>query len=124
MPKKKSEPAFDKVSVYQLQAELCGALAHPVRLQILDILADGEKTSSDLLKVLEIPKANLSQHLAVLRDAGIIRARKEGLFQMLSLGIPRIKDACAIVRTVLVEKIAQQEKANSSLIRELRSQKG
>lgn len=120
MPKKKSSSTLGKASIYNLQAEICGALAHPVRLQILDILSGGEKTSSELLEVLLIPKANLSQHLTVLRDAGIIRSRKEGLYQVLSLAIPKIKDACSIVRSVLAEKIAQQEKENSELIRELR----
>lgn len=110
-------------SIYDLQAEICSALASPVRLQILDLLSGGEKTATDLLEVLKIPKANLSQHLAVLKDAGIIVSRKKGLFQYMSLGIPKIKDACSIVRTVLLEKIAQEEKKNLELIRELKSQK-
>lgn len=110
-------------SIYEMQAEICSALASPVRLQILDLLAGGEKTSTDLLKELKIPKANLSQHLAVLRDAGIIVFRKEGLYHYLSLGIPKIKDACTIVRSVLLEKIAQDEKKNLELIRELKSQR-
>ncbi len=109
-----------KKTIYDLQAEICAALASPVRLQILDLLSEGEKTASDLLEVLDIPKANLSQHLAVLKDAGILRSRKEGLYQYLDLAIPKIKDACLIVRTVLVEKIAHEEKKNFELIKELK----
>lgn len=110
-------------SIYDLQAEICSALSSPVRLQILDLLFSGEKNATELIDILKIPKANLSQHLAVLRDAGIITSRKEGLFQYMTLAIPKIKDACSVVRTVLIEKIAQDEKKNSEIIRELKSQR-
>ncbi len=123
MPKKKNTRLSQSKSIYGLQAEICSALASPVRLQILDLLSEEEKTASELLEVLKIPKANLSQHLAVLKDAGIIRSRKEGLFQYMSLSLPKIKDACALVRSVLLEKIAFEEKQNSELIRELRAQR-
>lgn len=110
-------------TIYDLQAELCSALASPVRLHILDLLSNGEKTATELLEVLKIPKANLSQHISVLKDAGIIQSRKKGLFQYMSLSIPKIKDACALVRSVLVDKMAMEEKKNSELIRELRAQR-
>jgi DNA-binding transcriptional ArsR family regulator len=121
--KKKNPRASQSKSLYELQAELCSALASPVRLHILDLLSEGEMTATDLLEILEIPKANLSQHLAVLKDAGIIQSRKKGLFQYMSLAVPKIKDACTLVRSVLVEKMALEEKKNSELIRELRSKK-
>lgn len=110
-------------TIYDMQAEICSALASPVRLHILDLLSEGEKTASELLEVLDIPKANLSQHLSVLKDAGIIKSRKEGLFQYMSLSIPKIKDACSLVRAVLVEKIALDEKKNSEIIKELKAQR-
>lgn len=109
-----------KRTIYHMQAEICSALASPVRLQIIDLLGEGEKTASDLLAVLDIPKANLSQHLAVLKEAGIIQARKDGVFQYLNLSIPKIKEACTLVRSVLIEKISQEEKKNSDLIKELK----
>ena len=106
-----------------MQADICSALASPVRLHILDLLSHGEKTATDLLEVLIIPKANLSQHLAVLKDVGIIQSRKEGHFHYMSLAIPKIKDACSLVKSLLVEKIALEEKKNSELIRELRAKR-
>ena len=123
MPKKKDSKPSSVKTIYDLQAEICAALAHPVRLQILDLVSIGEKTSSDLLENVQVPKANLSQHLAVLKDAGIIETRREGLFQYHRLAIPRIKEACALVRSLLVERISQQEKKNSELMRELRAQR-
>lgn len=109
------------LSIYELQAEICSALASPVRLQILDLLVEKEMTSSELLEVLEIPKANLSQHLAVLKDAGILESRKSGTFQYWSLAIPKIKDACSLVRTVLMEKITQDEHKKANLMKELKT---
>jgi len=110
-------------TVYELQAEICSALASPVRLQILDLLAEGEQTVGELLAVLQIPKANLSQHLAVLKDAGILSSRKVGLYQYMSLALPKIKEACSLVRSVLVEKIALEEKQNADLIKKLKAQR-
>lgn len=121
---KKNEKRVSQTrTIYDLQAEICSALASPIRLHILDLLSEGEKTASDLLEVLEVPKANLSQHLAVLKDAGIIHARKEGLYQYMNLSIPKIKEACSLVRSVLIEKIAIEEKHNAELIKELRAQR-
>ena len=121
--KKKAQKNIQNKTIYELQAEICGALANPVRLHILDLLAEGEKTSTQLLEILDIPKANLSQHLAVLKDVGILKARKEGLFQYLSLALPKVKDACSLVRSVLAEKMIIQEKKNSDLMRELKGQR-
>lgn len=123
MTKKKITKAPQNSTIYDMQAEICSALASPVRLHILDLIANAEKTSSELLEILKIPKANLSQHLAVLKDAGIIKSRKDGHFHYLSLAIPKIKEACTLVKSVLAEKIALEEKKNSELIRELRAQR-
>lgn len=121
--KKKSTTSFHPPTIYDYQAEICSALANATRLEILDLLSQGEMTSTALLEQLNIPKANLSQHLAVLKGAGIIKSRKEGLFQYESLALPKIKDACALVRSVLIEKMAQDEKHNSLIIKELKSQR-
>jgi DNA-binding transcriptional ArsR family regulator len=96
--------------IYEMQAEICSALAHPVRLEILDLLSDGEKNSSQLLEILHIPKANLSQHLSVLKDAGLIRSRRESQFQYFQVAIPQIKEACSLVKKVLHEKMRSQER--------------
>ena len=96
--------------LYEMQAEICSALSHPVRLHILDLLAEKEMTSADLLEILEIPKANLSQHLTVLKDAGILTGKKDGQFQVLSLALPKIKMACQLVRGILSDRLAQEEK--------------
>ena len=118
---KKYKKILKDKSIYDWQAKICSALASPVRLRIIDIVGGGEKNSGELLEYLKIPKANLSQHLSVLKNAGLINTRKEGLFHYVSLAVPKVKDACALVRSVLLEKIAADEKKNAELIKELRA---
>jgi ArsR family transcriptional regulator, virulence genes transcriptional regulator len=110
-------------SVYELQAQICSALAHPVRLHILDLISDGEMNAGDLLEVLQIPKANLSQHLSVLKEGGVIYARKEGLYQYFSLAIPKIKDACGMIKGILSERLMMEDEQNSILLKELKKAK-
>lgn len=108
-------------SLYQLQAELCAALAHPIRLKILDLISHQELSNSDLLERLQIPKPNLTQHLNVLKDAGLINARKMGLYQFCSLGMPQIKSACQMIRQILgsrLEAVKHQHIALTSALLE------
>jgi len=70
-------------TLYEMQAELCKTLSNPKRLEILDILKDRNEISvNDLAEILEIPKANTSQHLAVLRQSGRRpRGRRRGAWR-------------------------------------------
>jgi DNA-binding transcriptional ArsR family regulator len=67
------------VEAYDRQAEILKALAHPVRLQILDILRDGEQCVCHLEAVLKLRQAYISQQLMTLRKAGLVADRKDGL---------------------------------------------
>ena len=100
----------DQLIIYEMQAKICQALSHPIRLLILDLISDKELTSSALLELVKIPKANLSQHLNVLKDAGILKSRKDGQFQFISLAIPQIKEACGLICKILTEKISEDER--------------
>lgn len=95
--------------LYEMQAQLCKTLSNPKRLEILDILeAEKEITVNALAKALEIPKANTSQHLAVLRQAGVVSTRRDGINVYYSLRSPRISEACALTRQILVENLENQ----------------
>ena len=77
---------------YVRQAELFGTLAHPVRLQILDILADGEACVCHLSAALHQRQAYVSQQLARLKEAALIVDRKDGLFVYYNLANAGIMD--------------------------------
>jgi ArsR family transcriptional regulator len=87
--------------IYERQAQICRAFANPVRLMILDLVSGGEIPSSDLQETLGITRANLSQHLAVLKTAGIVVLRREGKQVYCSMAMPEVKQACQVVRKVL-----------------------
>jgi ArsR family transcriptional regulator len=110
-----------QVALYERQAEICCALGHPIRLRILDLLADRELNGVELLEQLDIPKANLFQHVNVLKGAGLLLARKEGTCQYLSLAYPRIKDACAMVREILNDALARDQKAVLELAKQMKT---
>ena len=64
--------------IFVLQAEICRALAHPVRIEVLHLLGEGKMSFADLLQRTEITKTKLSQHLAVLRRARIVTPLRHG----------------------------------------------
>jgi ArsR family transcriptional regulator len=87
--------------VYERRAGICKAFANPVRLKILDLVAQRERPVSELHERLGISDANLSQHLAVLRGAGVIATRRDGKQVHCYLAIPEVKQACALISDVL-----------------------
>ena len=68
----------EKERMYQLHSEICKAMANPHRLALLDALRNGEKAVSDLADELDLTVSNTSQHLSVLKSAGIVKRRKDG----------------------------------------------
>lgn len=95
--------------LYEMQAELCKTLSNPKRLEILDILKEEKEISvNQLAERLSIPKANTSQHLAVLRQAGVVKTRKDGINVYYSLKSHKISEACALTRQILLEKLEDQ----------------
>ena len=75
-------------TLYELQSEVCKTLASPKRLEILNALKDGEKTVGELVEILGVPKANVSQHLAVMR----------------------LIQECMLMREVLTEQMKERSK--------------
>jgi ArsR family transcriptional regulator len=103
--------------LYEMQAELCKTLSNPKRLEILDILKEREEISvNSLAEMLEIPKANTSQHLAVLRQAGVVNTRKDGINVYYSLKSAKISEACSLTRQILLERL-EDHVSLSDLIR-------
>lgn len=116
---KKNDNEDIESQICRLHAEICQTLANPKRLKIINILREKEISAGELQKMLGIPKANLSQHMAVLKQKGIVSARKEGNTVYYRLARPKIARACDIMREVLFEVIESQQE----LLSEVRSQK-
>ena len=91
--------------LYALHASICQTLAHPKRLEVIDRLREGEISVTDLAEALEISQPNLSQHLTLMRQKGIVTTRREGLNVYYRLASPKIVKACDLMREVLVEHL-------------------
>ncbi len=76
--------------VFETEARLLALLAHPMRLQILELLRHGEVCVCDMQAALNQRQAYISQHLMVLREAGLVTCRKDGLRVYYQLSEPRI----------------------------------
>lgn len=87
--------------VYERQVGICKAFANPTRLRILDMVSRHDYPAADLQTQLSISKANLSQHLAILKAAGVVVTHRNGKRIHCHLAIPEVKQACALIRKVL-----------------------
>lgn len=94
--------------VFELQAQLCAALADATRLEILELLHDGERTVSDLASVLGQRQNNVSQHLAYLRRVGAVAGERRGTHVYYRVTMPGLVEACMAVREALGRRLAAQ----------------
>jgi DNA-binding transcriptional ArsR family regulator len=86
--------------IYQMEAALHGALNHPVRLAILDILQDGEQCVCHMEAILGLRQARISQHLMVLREAGLVEDRREGWNIFYRVRQPKVYRIMAAMRAL------------------------
>lgn len=94
--------------LYQLKAEFFKTLGHPVRIRVLELLSAHEHAVSELLAVIEVEPANLSQQLAVLRRAGLVTTRKEGSAVHYSVASPEVSELLAVARSILTGMLSGQ----------------
>lgn len=105
-----------KQNAYRLQAQVCSTLANPKRLQILDLLAEGERSVEALTQAMGIPKSNVSQHLSLMRQAGIVNARKAGQNVYYSVANSKVVKACRLMKEVMLEQLSQTQQLVKELI--------
>jgi ArsR family transcriptional regulator, zinc-responsive transcriptional repressor len=84
-------------TAYRRNAEIYKILANPKRLEILNLLREQEMSVEELIKTLGIPKANLSQHLTLLRHAHLVTVHRAGLNAYYNIIDPRIVEPCRIL---------------------------
>jgi len=95
----------DDAQFFRLQSEICKTLADPKRLMILHALRDGEMSVGQIVSRLGLPQANVSQHLAIMRERGIVATRREGTSIYYRLASPKIGEACDLVQQLLEEQL-------------------
>ncbi len=91
-------------ATYERNAEVYKILANPKRLEILNLLRARECSVEELRKTLKLPKANVSQHLALLRHARLVRVRRNGLNAHYRISDPKIVEPCRILHNLWKHK--------------------
>ena len=95
--------------IFELHADVCKALGHPLRIEIIDLLQDNELCFTDILDVTGGLKSNLSQHLSVMTKKGILKVRREGQCNYFTLSSKKVAQACRLMREVLIENLKKQK---------------
>jgi DNA-binding transcriptional ArsR family regulator len=103
--------------VFKLQSNLLKSLASPKRLEIISLLRDQSVNVSEMQSMLGLPQANLSQHLMVLREAGVVVTQKKGKQVYYRLTHSNFIEANDLIREILVEKYQGSELANEMVLK-------
>lgn len=103
---------------YKIKADFLKALAHPVRLQIIELLKDGERNVGSIMKTLSIQQSSLSRHLTVLREAGILKSRQQGTVIYYDIEDHNIFHVLRPIAEMLRKKLKKTESVLSSLGKE------
>ena len=96
---------------FRLHAEICKVLTDPKRLVLLSALRHGDRSVGELATEHGLSLPNASQHLAVLRAAGLVDGRREGTSVRYRLAEPAILDACEIVNGIVERRLADRTSA-------------
>jgi ArsR family transcriptional regulator, virulence genes transcriptional regulator len=104
-------------NIYELHADLCKIFSNAKRLEIINTIKDKEMAASELIERIGLSKANLSQHMSVLKSKGVILTRREGVNIYYHIANPKIIQACHLMREVLLEQFQEKGKMVSNLRR-------
>ncbi len=101
--------------VYVAKAQLFRVLGHPVRIRILELLRDRERTVGDLQAELSLDSSGTSQHLATLRRTGVLESRKVGTSTYYRIRDPRVSQLLAVARQILTSALSDSQALLSDL---------
>lgn len=104
--------------LFEMQAKVCSALGHAKRIQIIDLLQQGEKTAGRLAKEMGVSKANLSQHLTVMKNNNLVQSRRDGVSVYYRIANPKIVSACLLMREVLLDQLEKTTKIRENYLKE------
>ena len=94
--------------IFALKAEICKALSHPLRIEIIDILKNNEMCFTDILNITGGLKSNLSQHISILTKIGILKMRREGKCNHYSLSSKKTLQVYNSIHNLLIEHLKKQ----------------
>ena len=93
--------------IYAYHAEMCQVFSHPKRLEVINVLRDGEMTVTELSQKLGLTVGNLSQHLSMMKERHILSCRKEGNMVYYRIANPKLIRCFDMMREMLFDQIRQ-----------------
>lgn len=112
-----SQAPGPKQALFEHLAIVARALGHGSRLELLDFLAQGERSVEDLAQVAGLSMANTSKHLQQLKAAGLVQARRDGKHIRYRLGDERVLDALGVLRAIAAAHIGAVEDLVASYLK-------
>ncbi len=100
-----------------IKANILEALAHPTRIKILEMLKDGEKCVCEMLPLLKLKQPNVSQHLAILRNNGVVQAEKRGLSVFYRLKNEKFAEILGLLGEIILDELKENQKVMKELRR-------
>ena len=104
-----------KQLLFEKQAEIVKAMAHPLRIAIVEFLKDGPQCVCDIAEYIGSERSNVSRHLSVMVRAGLLEYHKEGLKVIYKLKTPCILDCLSCITTCLKQQVKESEKLLAAL---------
>jgi len=108
-------PDNSKQLLFEKQAEIAKAIAHPFRIAIINCLKDSEKCVCDIAEYVGSERSNISRHLSIMVKAGLLGYRKEGLKVIYKLRTPCILEFFSCMSSVLKQQAGENQKLLKSL---------
>lgn len=93
--------------IQHVKAEFFKALAHPVRIRLLEVLCEGERSVSELIEAVDLESSHVSQQLGVLRRANLVVTRKEGTSVIYSLSDRRLAKVLHLAKEILLTYLTE-----------------
>ncbi len=104
-----------RARLFEKQAEIAKAVAHPLRIAVIDFLKDGQRCVCDIAEQVGSERSNISRHLAVMVHAGVLTCRKDGLKVFYSLRTPCIAQCLSCITRVVKQQAKDNEKLLATL---------
>jgi ArsR family transcriptional regulator, virulence genes transcriptional regulator len=96
-------PIDRTADIFALHAQFCKVFSNPVRLRVMWELAEQERTVTELAEIIGVTLANLSQHLRMMRDLGVVTTRRQGQNLYYSATSPHFHAGCTLIRQGIQE---------------------
>jgi len=93
----------------EIRAKIIRAMAHPVRLMVIEYLKKREHSFSEIHDLFELDKSTVSKHLLVLKEAGILSSKKSGADMIYKLEVPCVTDFFSCVTAVIESNVKKQQ---------------